>query len=228
VWQGYIESLTLALKRVEGENEALKQVRADQNSMFAMLDSNQSVMVLKEKIDIIDAQQQQIASLERQIEYMKDDNGQLSRTLDLNQAENSSLRSQLLIPKVPSEREIELANALQMVEQQRFTLAEKVRRMELDIEEHTKLASGHQLALQQLMSDRDEIAGRYARLEQLTATGNGVAPNGAGGPYQKEHATFYPAGGGAERGAHCTLAVDQASVRVASIEGCKEYSCRTK
>ena len=187
VWQGYIESLTLALKRVEGENEALKQVRADQNSMFAMLDSNQSVMVLKEKIDIIDAQQQQIASLERQIEYMKDDNGQLSRTLDLNQAENSSLRSQLLIPKVPSEREIELANALQMVEQQRFTLAEKVRRMELDIEEHTKLASGHQLALQQLMSDRDEIAGRYARLEQLTATGNGVAPNGAGGDHIRKN-----------------------------------------
>ena len=89
--QGYIESLTSALKRVEGENEALKRGQADTNAMFSMLDNNQSVKVLQEKVEIIDKQQQQIVSLQKQLEYVKDNNGELARSLDLKDAEISSL-----------------------------------------------------------------------------------------------------------------------------------------
>ena len=180
--QGYIESLTTALKRVEGENEMLKKTQADNSSAFAMLDSNQSVKVLNEKIEIINTQQQQIAMLQKQLDHTKDDNGKLSRSLDMSQAEISSLKSQLLTPRV-SDREGELASALQLVEHQRFQMSEKVRMLELDCNEHKQAAAGHQQALQSLMLERDEIAGRYARLEQMTSVGNGASPsaNGVGG-----------------------------------------------
>ena len=136
--QGYIESLTAALKRLEGENEVLKQQQTDNHAMFAMLDGNQSTQVLQEKNSAIKAQQQQIASLERQVQALKDDNGQLSRALDLKQAEVSSLKSELMTPKAPSLRESELVSALQMVEQQRIAMTEKLRKLELDAEEHQK------------------------------------------------------------------------------------------
>jgi Ca2+-dependent lipid-binding protein len=177
--QGYIESLTAALKRLEGENEVLKQQQTDNHAMFAMLDGNQSTQVLQEKNSAIKAQQQQIASLERQVQALKDDNGQLSRALDLKQAEVSSLKSELMTPKAPSLRESELVSALQMVEQQRFAMTEKLRKLELDAEEHQKAGKGQQQMIQQLISERDDIAARYARLEQLTgaASANGHAQN---------------------------------------------------
>ena len=115
--QGYIESLTAALKRLEGENAALKQQQADNHAMFSMLDGNQATQVLLEKNSAIKAQEEHIARLEQQVQALKEDNGQLSRALDLSQAEVSSLKSQLLMPRGPSERESELAAALQMVEQ---------------------------------------------------------------------------------------------------------------
>ena len=55
--QGYIESLTAALKRLEGENEVLKQQQTDNHAMFAMLDGNQSTQVLQEKNSAIKAHQ---------------------------------------------------------------------------------------------------------------------------------------------------------------------------
>ena len=179
--QGYIESLTAALRRLEGENEVLKQQQTDNHAMYAMLDGNQSTQVLQEKNSAIKAQQQHIASLERQVQALKDDNGQLSRALDLKQAEVSSLKSELMTPKAPSLRESELVSALQLVEQQRFAMTEKLRKLELDAEEHQKAGKGHQQTIQQLISERDDIAARYARLEQLTganaASANGNAQN---------------------------------------------------
>jgi len=177
--QGYIESLTAALKRLEGENAALKQQQADNHAMFSMLDGNQATQVLLEKNSAIKAQEEHIARLEQQVQALKEDNGQLSRALDLSQAEVSSLKSQLLMPRGPSERESELAAALQMVEQQRFAMAEKVRKLELDAEEHRKAGEDHQQTIKQLVSERDEIAARHARLEQL-ATGSAASSNGSG------------------------------------------------
>lgn len=159
----------------------LKQQQTDNHAMLAMLDGNQSTQVLQEKNSAIKAQQQQITSLERQVQALKDDNGQLSRALDLKQAEVSSLKSELMTPKAPSLRESELVSALQMVEQQRFAMTEKLRKLELDAEEHQKAGKGHQQTIQQLISERDDIAARYARLEQLTganaASANGHAQN---------------------------------------------------
>jgi len=167
---------------VEGENEMLKRVQTDNNSTFEMLDNNHAVRAVNEKVEIINAQRQQIASLQKQLEHVKDDNGKLARSLDMSQAEISSLKSQLLTPQA-SGREGELAAALQLVEQQRFQLSERIRMLELDCSEHKQAAAGHQQALQSLMMERDEIAGRYARLEQMTGGANGTSPssNGPGG-----------------------------------------------
>ena len=111
-----------------------------------------------------------LRNVEAENDALKEDLQKATRALDLSQAEVASLKT--LDLQRESEREEELASERRLAEEQRVALAEcreRVRVLEREAVAHERAASEQKDALQRLLTERDEISTRCARLQQQAA-----------------------------------------------------------